>query len=184
MTARRQTTEPPDSTVPKDPSPGWTAFERLLRVAVALLVIGIVALAAVGLLGVQARTVSATGPGEARLSVEYARIARPGLPVPFTVRVAAGGGGELPSEVDLRITSSYLDLLDENGLDPQPTDTFREADDTTWTFTLADGQRALEVDFDVRVEPSIQLTRRAGTVALVVDDQVVASVSFRTWVMP
>jgi hypothetical protein len=184
MAARHQATDPPDSTVPRDPSPGWTAFERILRAIVTVFVVGVVVAAVVGLLGVQARTVSATGPGNEELSVEYARVARPGLAVPFTVRVEAGAEGELPAEVDLRITSSYLDLLDENGLDPQPTDTLRTDDETTWTFTLADGQRELEVDFDARVEPSVQLARRGGTVALVVDDRVVTAVSFRTWVMP
>jgi hypothetical protein len=84
----------------------------------------------------------------------------------------------------LRITSSYLDVLDENGMDPQPTDTFRDGSDTTWTFAVPEGESELTVDLDVRVEPGVQLRRPDARVALLVDDAVVDEVSLRSWILP
>jgi hypothetical protein len=170
------------TTVFVDPSPGWVRFERAIRAAAVVLVVGIVAAAAVGLLGVRSHTVSSTTGGY-RLDVRYARIARPGLPVPFVITVRSLDGS-LPAELALRVTSSYLDVLDENGLDPAPTDTYRDDGDTTWTFSVPGDEDVLVVDFDVRIEPSEQLTRPGAQVALLVDDVVVDEVALRSWILP
>jgi hypothetical protein len=90
----------------------------------------------------------------------------------------------LPSEVALRITSSYLDILDENGIDPAPTDTYRDERDTTWTFSVPEGEDVLVVDFDVRIEPTEQLRRPGAHVALLLDDAVVEEVALRSWILP
>jgi hypothetical protein len=170
------------TTVLVDPSPAWLRVERVIRAVAVLLVVVIVAAAALGFLGVRSHTVSNTAGGY-RLDVRYGRIARPGLPVPFVVTVRAGEGS-LPSEVALRISSSYLDVLDENGLDPAPTDTFRDDRDTTWTFSVPDDAAVLVVDFDVRIEPTVQLRRPGAHVALLVDDAVVDEVALRSWILP
>jgi hypothetical protein len=86
------------ATLPEAPSPGWVRFEAVLRrVAVAILC-GIVAAAAVGLLGVTSGVSSGTGAG-LEVDVEHARVARPGLAVPFTITVRATGAGDLPSRL-------------------------------------------------------------------------------------
>jgi len=174
--------DPTSTTTFSDPTPGWLRFERGLRAVAVTIFVAIVVAAAVGLLGVRSDTASSSGGGYG-LAVRYAGIARPGLPVPFTVTVRADGGA-LPPEVALRITSSYLDVLDENGMDPQPTDTFRDGSDTTWTFAVPEGESELTVDLDVRVEPGVPLRRPDARVALLVDDAVVDEVSLRSWILP
>src|SRR4051812_46357920 len=128
--------EPPDAAGPdrtpttafSDPTPGWLRFERVLRVAPVAFIFAVLVAAALGLLGVRSHTVAKTAGGY-ELAVHYGRIVRPGLPAPFSITVRSQSGS-LPSEVSLRISSSYLDVLDENGLDPDPTDTYRDDRDT------------------------------------------------------
>jgi hypothetical protein len=170
------------TTVVSDPTPGWLRFERVLRAVAVTVFVGIVVAAAVGLLGVRSDTASSSAGGY-HLAVHYGRIARPGVPVPFTVTVRADVGA-LPPEVALRITSSYLDVLDENGMDPEPTDTYRDGSDTTWTFAVPEGESELTVDLDVRIEPGVQLRRPGAHVALLVDDVVVDEVGVRSWILP
>ncbi len=115
--------------------------------------------------------------------MHYGQIVRPGLPAPFTVDGALRAGA---AAVGGRAAGDqlYLDVLDENGLDPSPTDTFRDDRDTTWTFAVPDGEDVLVVDFDVRIEPTEQLRRPGATVALLVDGQVVDDVALRSWILP
>jgi hypothetical protein len=174
--------DPTPTTAFTDPTPGWIRFERVLRAVTISVLVAIVVAAAVGLLGVRSHTVSSSAGGY-ELAVHYGRIVRPGLPTPFEVTVRADQG-TLPPEVALRITSAYLDVLDENGMDPQPTDTYRDGDDTTWTFAVPDGEAELVVDLDVRIEPTEQLRRPGAHVALLVDDRVVDEVAVRSWILP
>src|SRR5436309_3162195 len=91
---------------------------RTLR-RIGLTFIALVVLAgAVGLLGIRTRTVTATGGGY-RMSLEYPWTDRSDQPVHWMLTLDHAGGFSGPVEV--AITQSYLDLLDINAIEPEPT---------------------------------------------------------------
>jgi hypothetical protein len=151
---------------------------RLRRLALAALA-ALVLLGAAGGLGVRARTVEASRGGW-RLRVTYPSVARPGLAVPWTVRVERAGGFDVP--VVVATDASYLALLDENGLDPDPRAATAPAGLVVWEFAPPPGG-VLEIRLDARVEPGVQRGRR-GTTAVLLGGEPIVSVSYRTWVRP
>lgn len=169
------------STVPEDPRPRWDAFELWLRRFVFALVAAVVLAGLIGVLGVRT-TVTHAAAGGYRLEVEYAGVSRPGLGTPLSIRVAAEDGS-LPSRLTLRLDSAYLAMFDENGITPDPAESFNDSANTEWTFDVPDGRRQFAVDFDARMAPSTQSGERA-TVDLIVDGRAVAGVEFSTRVMP
>lgn len=169
------------STLPPDPSPRWSTFDRWLR-RIASIAIAATALAALaGVLGVRTATATSSADGY-DLEVRYARVSRAGLETPFTIDVRAGSG-RLPDSVTLRIDTAYLGIFDENGLDPQPASAFSDSVETEWTFDGPVQRGELSVDFDARLSPAVQWGRE-GRVVLVLDGEEVTSVVFKTWVMP
>ena len=78
----------------------------------------VVVVALVGLLGVKSATTSTRMADGTEVEVEYGRITRPGLATPWAITVNRPGGFDGP--ITVRSTSSYFDLFDENGLDPDP----------------------------------------------------------------
>lgn len=169
------------STVPGDPDVRSVLFDKWLR----LIAIGVVVLASLaalsGILGVRTATASSSANGY-DLEVRFAHVTRAGLETPFTIDVRSDSG-ELPSTVTLRVDTGYLSIFDENGLDPQPAQAFADSVATEWTFEVPDDRSELSVDFDARLSPAVQWGRD-GRVALVLNGEEVATVDFRTWVMP
>jgi hypothetical protein len=142
----------------------------------------IVALALLNLFGVRTRTVRDSGD-DITLAVTYAQISRPGLATVWTARIAAVGAAPLPSELTLRTTRDYLIQFDENGLSPEPTETDQDSEYVRWTFEPPPDSRELVVSFDARLEPGWR-TGKQATTAVVVDDEPVVDVSYRTWIVP
>jgi hypothetical protein len=173
---------PGTGTLPAPTPARWSRFEQVLRATAVGVMTLIVASAALGLLGVRTTTSTATGEGLV-LTVEHAATARPGLAAPFAIEVASSDGAPLPSTLDLVLTSDYLAAYDQNGLDPQPATSSSDGDHSIWTFETTPGADRFRVELDARLEPSVQW-RRDGTVALVVDERVVARVPIRTWALP
>jgi hypothetical protein len=89
----------------------------------------------------------------------------------------------LPARITTRIDSWYLGMFDENGLEPEPAESFHTNDWTWWTFEVPEGSTEFELSFDARLEPSVQWGRQ-GTAALVIDSVEVLSAQFATWVVP
>ena len=114
------------------------------------------------------------------LRVTYPQMTRAGLGVPFAVTVIHPGGFEGPVtlEMDLR----YLDLFDENGTNPAPDQSTSAGDRLVLEFARPEGD-VFEMRLDTRTGPNVQWGRR-GTTTLIVGGTAVASVSYRTWVMP
>lgn len=52
----------------------------------------------------------------------------------------------------LATTASYLELFDENGLDPEPASTTADGDRVIWEIDPPDAA-VLSVSFDARIEP-------------------------------
>lgn len=133
-----------------------------------------------GLLGVRTGTVSTEGGGY-ELEVRYAKVARPGLSVPWAVTIRRPGGFDGP--VTLATNSTYFDLLDENSFDPDPESTTSDGERLIWEFEPPEDGDTMEVSLDTRVGPNIQLGT-SGTTEILEDGQPVASVTYKTWIMP
>lgn len=139
-------------------------------------------LGALGRYGVRTGEVSGTGGGY-EVTVRYAEVSRGGLATPWSVEVRRQGGFS-NGTVDLATTSSYFDIFDANTLDPQPAESTSDGERIIWTFnTPAEGD-TLRVSFDARTEPAVQFRGVDATTSVVDDGVDLASVSYRTFVMP
>lgn len=150
--------------------------------AISTAFIAIVILAALaGLLGVRTDETVTRRHGFA-LAVDYATVTRPGLATPFQITVSSSQGA-LPREITLRLSSSYLEMLDLNGLDPVPDSSLTRAPWTWWTFAVPPAQNSFTLRVDARLEPAVQWGR-SSSIALEVAgvDQVTTHIS--TWVLP
>lgn len=169
------------STIPEDPASVWDKREKRLHLIAFGFVGLVVILALTGLLGVRTTTADASAHGYS-LEVLHAMVSRGGLSTPFNV-TAIAEVGSLPESVTIKVDSGYLDMFDENGLDPQPTSAFNDSEWTSWTFEIPDGSSKLQVNFDARLGPATQWGEAASAV-LVIDGREMVTVDFVTWVMP
>lgn len=138
-----------------------------------------VALGLAGRMGVRSADVEASADGYL-MRVTYAAVTRPGLDTPFAIELRHAGG--FSDEVTLAVQSDYLDMFDENGLDPDPSKSSSDDQFVYWTFDAPPGD-VLRVSLDAITSPGEQW-RRNGTVRLLDQGRSVVGVSFRTWVMP
>lgn len=172
---------PHASTAPPDRS-GTDGWERTLRVLSVAFVSGLVVLGLVGILGVRTGTARNSANGYT-ISVTHASVTRAGLATPFSVAVASDDGSPLPAEITTRIDAGYLEMFDENGLDPTPTSSYQTREWTWWTFEVPEGHRDFEVSFDARLEPAVQWGR-AGSATLELAGDRVVTAEFTTRVIP
>jgi len=131
-------------------------------------------------LGVRSATTTTHANGYT-LRVTYAAMTRPGLDTPFLVEVARRT--KLPKEVTIAVEHSYLNLFDKNGgLDPDVDSSTADQRFVYWTFKTHDNDR-LRISLDA-VTAMGQQWGRATTVEVLVDNKVMASANFHTWVAP
>lgn len=173
---------PSSSTIPEEPPEHWDRWERRLHLASYIVVATIVLAAGVGLLGVRTGTVVSTGGGYV-LEVLHTELARPGLATPWSAEVSTSDGSALPEMVTIGITTSYLAMLDLNGLSPTPSSSFSTEEWTWWSFEVPPGEPSLYVHLDVRLEPAVQWVR-SGSAMLEIGGETKAAVDFATWVLP
>jgi hypothetical protein len=144
-----------------------------------LLILLVIVAALCGFLGMKTGNVTAASDGY-HLQLTYARIARPGMDVPWTLTITRAGGFDGP--IDLEVTSDYFGIFESQGITPQPS---QETADKTWwrmTFDKPSGD-TLSVDFDIYVQPFSQLGR-SGTARVLEHGRPVASVDFHTRLVP
>lgn len=151
------------------------ALRRIFNVLLAVFLIAAVA----GVFGVRSRKATASAEGY-EVTVTYAAVSRPGLATPWSVDVRRVGGFEAAATI--AVTSDYVDMFDENGLDPDPAVARADADFVYWTFDVPPGE-TLGVSFDARIEPGVQWGRE-GVVKLIRESRTIVEVPFKTWVMP
>jgi hypothetical protein len=132
-----------------------------------------------GLLGVHPATSRATEAGWT-VSLRYAHIARPGLDVPWEVTVTRAGG--FADDVTLAVTGDYFDIFESQGFEPEPSDETRDGSLYYLTFNKPPGD-TLTVSFDAYIQPASQIGR-SGTLSVVDGGRRVASVGFRTFLVP
>ena len=144
-----------------------------------VLLASFVAVGAWGMFGIRTRTVAAAGGGY-RLIATYTAADRAQLPVRLNFTVQRPGGFAGP--VDVGITQSYLNVLDLNDIEPQPSGSHSAGDLLVWTFDRPAGD-TLHVTVDAIIEENAQFGRSA-VVAVVEGAIPLVQVSFRTWVAP
>jgi len=170
------------STLPIDPSASSLRFERGLRTVALALVSAVVLLGISGNLGVRVESSSASGNGII-IDVTYAKVTRGGLATPFAITVTAAEGSALPAALTVGVTSDYLALFDDNGLEPTPSRSYNTTETTWWTFEVEEGEDNLVVELDARLEPAVQWGKDA-TAEVWVDGRRMVGTEFKTWVMP
>jgi hypothetical protein len=161
---------------------GMYRWETRLRAASVGLVGALVLFAFLGVFGVRTAVATRSGNGLI-ISVTHAAITRAGLATPFDVEVTSEDGSPLPPTITVRVAADYLAMFDENGLEPEPSSSFNDADWTWWTFDIPTGASAFEVTFDARLEPAVQFGQQA-TAAIEIDGREMVAAQFSTWVMP
>lgn len=146
----------------------------------AIILLIVVVAGATGFLGARSRTVTATGGGY-RMQVVYPKIARAGLDVPFRVRVHRDGG--LPSNIVLAISPEYFRMFETQGFYPDASSVTNDGQFVYFTFSTKANSDNFLWDADIYIQPASQIGRH-GTVALVIDRQVVAKTTIHTWLLP
>jgi hypothetical protein len=150
------------------------------RRAILTLVLVVVVAGALGFLGV--RTGDATSSESTwSLRLHYATVARAGLDVPWQVTVTHAGGFDGP--VKLAITGRYLDIYETQGFHPEPSDESRDGSTLYLSFQPPDSGDTMVVAYDAYIQPASQ-QGRAGTVSVVDQGQRLATVAFRTRLLP
>lgn len=172
---------PSGSTMPTDPDPGWFLWERRMRWFAFGVITVLVLLGVTGLLGVRT-SVSSVSAGDYSLEVEYATVTRAGLATPFSIVVHRQASSESET-LTVAVTSDYLALFDDNGMEPTPAGSHNTPEWTTWTFEIPPGEPTLRIDLDARLEPAVQWGR-SGVVKVLSGDAELVSTSFTTLVMP
>lgn len=175
MSLTGQTTRPAVETT-------HSKWETALRVTTIGLVTGLVVVGGLGFLGVRTADARVSGDGF-EMNVHYAAVTRPALATPFSITVRSTDGAALPAQVTIMVSSEYLAMFDDNGMEPLPSESYNTATWTSWTFDVPEGRGSLTVDLDARLEPSVQWGRSAEA-RLEIDGEVVISVPFTTRVAP
>lgn len=149
------------------------------RAFVALLALVLLAGLA-GLLGVRAATTRAAEDGWS-VELEYPQVARAGLDVPWRATVKHDGGfGDV---VTLALTGDYPDVFEEQGFEPSPSASRRDAHTLYLTFDAPAEGDTFVVAYDGYVQPAAQRGRDAR-LAVLTDGREVATVTFRTRLLP
>lgn len=154
--------EPDDSTL--DGVSGIGAQQRaehglwIRRATVAILVV-IIATAGSGFLGVMSATASARNGGY-QVDVTYARVARAGLDVPFTIRVRAPH--TITENVVIAISADYFRMFETQGFFPEPAGVESDADTVYLTFSPPPSGDVVVVDYDAYIQPSAQQGKPAS----------------------
>jgi hypothetical protein len=156
---------------------------RATAAALTLLVAAAVvdATGAVDVYGPDTSTVRDRGGGF-DLAVRYGTVSRPALSTPFEITVTRAGGFD-DEPVHIAVLADYLLMWDLNGIVPAPAAEVAQGDWVVWEMDPPPTGDVLHVVYEARVEPGEQ-SGRDGEVAILVDDEPVASVTFETRLRP
>jgi hypothetical protein len=155
------------------PVPRWGR-----RAGLAVLAVVVVA-GAFGLFGVHSRTVTRHGGGYT-LSVTYPQTARAGLDVPW--RAIANHAGGFPKGLTLAVSTDYFRMFETQGFYPNPDSQTNDGTYVYFSYDQASSDQFV-LDYDAYIQPASQIGKKA-VVELIVNGDVVAKVSLRTWLVP
>jgi len=143
--------------------------------------LGLVVVAGLGLLGVKSAQVSSAAAGYT-LTVTYAATARAGLDVPFRVEVTRDEPFS-DADITLRINARYFDIFETQGFHPEPAEEASAGEMIELTFDPPSEGKQFAVDYDAYIQPASQLGAD-GLVELVIGDEFITAVDFRTTLIP
>jgi hypothetical protein len=168
-------------TIPDDPSPRWIGVERTLRAATVAGLLLLVAVAATGWLGVRT-TVARVDAQGVDVSVEHARIARPGLSAPVVITIRSRGD-LLPETLIVEVPTDYLAAYEVHAVHPAPA---RESSDgvrVQWEMTVPAGSTVTSVLVAARIDAAAS-GRRSGDLRVHLEGRASLSVPLDTWLLP
>jgi hypothetical protein len=175
---------PGPSTLPSSPNPRRTrAVDRAVEGVGIGLVVVVVVLALTGVLGVRTSSADSTSDG-ITVRVDHGAVVRPGLAAPLSIDVRLDGALDADRTVEISIDESYLEIFDENGWRPAPTDEHVTADGrAVMEVTVPAGEPGTSLSFDARIGPAVEPGRHRATIEVVSGDDR-ASVDLTTLVLP
>ncbi len=149
------------------------------RVATTVLAI-FVGIGLTGLLGIQTETRHYRFEDGTVVSIDFPRIARPGLAVTWRLRI--NSPSEITEEIHVAISPRYLDSFDHNLFTPDASSIKRSIDATTFIFDPPESD-SFEMSIDMRLEPGFQWKQDAD-VSVAFGNERNADFHYTTWVMP
>ena len=132
-----------------------------------------------GFLGVRTDVVT-DAQQDYEVSLRHASLARAGFDVPWQVTVRHPGG--FGQDLELAVTGDYFDIYETQGFAPEPSESTRDGDTLYLTFDAPEGDTFV-LSYDAYIQPSSQIGRD-GALSVVVDGAWVATVEFRTRLLP
>ena len=138
-----------------------------------------VLLALTGMFGSRTDVVTRVANGYT-LTVSFARVTRPGLPVRWEYQLGHAGGFSGP--VAFTTTFDYLHLFDLTGIDPTPSGQSSTGDDIVWQFDQP-ASDTFRVTFDAAAESGLHEVPTA-IVRVLIGGSPVVEASFETVVVP
>jgi hypothetical protein len=152
------------------------AWRRVFTVGLVLFI----AAALAGWFGMRSRTTTAT-TGSTSLKLKYSEITRRGVSTPWDLEIRERDG--FAHDVEIEMPLQYLQILDVQGIQPEPTDETTTADVVRWTFSRPDGD-TFRVRLDAQADPSAGAGRHRGEVHVQNNGRSSASLKFTTWMLP
>jgi hypothetical protein len=113
--------------------------------------------------------------------VRYPAVTRGRLPTAWTLEIVSRDGSNL-GRVEISTTRRYFDLFDLNELVPQPDSVSQDDEIVTWEYRDLDAPTIM-VSLDVRTQPNARW-RHAASATVSIDEDEVATLDYRTTVMP
>ncbi|MBV9831475.1 MAG: hypothetical protein JOZ82_07740 [Marmoricola sp.] len=115
------------------------------------------------------------------VQVQYPRVSRPGLDVPWQVTVRHEGG--FKGQLQLAVTASYFDIFESQGFDPEPTNEAADGSTLYLSFNPPPSGDTFVLSFDAYIQPTSQ-QGQSGSLSVVDHGQRVATTHFTTTLLP
>ncbi len=147
----------------------------------AVLVVFLLA-AVVGVFGERGRATTVV-TDQYEVIVHYPQVTRPGLSSSLEFEVRRTDGQSLPEQLTFESTTDYLRLWDDHAVEPTPDAVRGDDEDTVWVILPKADATSIRVLLDGRIDPGIQWGR-SGTTTVYADQERIATLDYRTWVMP
>ena len=185
VTSRAESTVPTDAmtTVPTDAMEthsGALRDRRWRRLAV----VAVVSFVMLGLLNVWGPRQSVTRRDGAshQITLTAPSISRGGLAATWQLSARRLDDQTLGRELEVVLEKSYLDIFDQNALDPTPAESWTDGQSVHWRFELPSGVDEFSVTLDARIQPDARW-RHSGSVTVHFEDESLA-VDHTTWLVP
>jgi hypothetical protein len=153
---------------------------RRLGRRVALVLLGLIVLAAVaGLFGQRTRHVAATAGGYA-LAVRYPSVVRDGPPTSLEISIQRASGFD--GSVEVAIDAAYLSAFEQPDVSPRPEAERSVGDLVVWSFSQPEGDQ-LTVQLEAQMSSQVHFGQH-GHIGIREHGATVVEVGFTTWVWP